>query len=57
MALGRRRRGGANLHCDYLHKPSRVAQRRRADPMVTMSTIFENIINEMKDMPGHDVSA
>ena len=52
----RRRRAGTIVHCDYLRKPSRIAHRRRADPMVTLSTIFENIINDMRDMPGHDVS-
>ena len=52
----RRRRAGTGDYCDYLHKPRGVAHRRRADPMVTLSSIFENIINDMRDMPGHDVS-
>ena len=37
---------------DYLKKPTKVANRRRADPVVTLSTILETILNEMRDMPN-----
>ncbi|CAG9840406.1 unnamed protein product [Diabrotica balteata] len=52
-ALGnrKRRRGVQDLHCDYLKKHSRPANRRRTDPVVVLSTILENILNEMRDMP------
>ncbi|CAH1113327.1 unnamed protein product [Psylliodes chrysocephalus] len=52
-ALGnkKRRRGVQDLHCDYLKKHSKPANRRRTDPVVVLSTILENILNEMRDMP------
>ncbi|KAJ8966589.1 hypothetical protein NQ314_003441 [Rhamnusium bicolor] len=52
-ALGgkKRRRGVSDLHCDYLKKHNRPANRRRTDPVVVLSTILENILNEMRDMP------
>uniref|UniRef100_A0A6P7FJW6 Transcription initiation factor TFIID subunit 1 n=1 Tax=Diabrotica virgifera virgifera TaxID=50390 RepID=A0A6P7FJW6_DIAVI len=52
-ALGnrKRRRGVQDLHCDYLKKHNRPANRRRTDPVVVLSTILENILNEMRDMP------
>lgn len=42
----------STLQCDYLKKPTKVANRRRADPVVTLSTILETILNEMRDMPN-----
>ncbi|KAJ8919713.1 hypothetical protein NQ315_006241 [Exocentrus adspersus] len=52
-ALGKRKRrqGVSDLHCDYLKKHNRPANRRRTDPVVVLSTILENILNEMRDMP------
>ncbi|KAG5898078.1 hypothetical protein JTB14_001783 [Gonioctena quinquepunctata] len=52
-ALGnkKRRRGISDLHCDYLKRHNRPANRRRTDPVVVLSTILENILNEMRDMP------
>lgn len=51
-ALGKkRRRGVSDLHCDYLKRHNRPANRRRTDPVVVLSTILENILNEMRDMP------
>ncbi|XP_023310146.1 transcription initiation factor TFIID subunit 1 isoform X2 [Anoplophora glabripennis] len=47
----KRRRGVSDLHCDYLKKHNRPANRRRTDPVVVLSTILENILNEMRDMP------
>ncbi|XP_050421868.1 transcription initiation factor TFIID subunit 1-like [Adelges cooleyi] len=49
-ALSRKKRK-SELHCDYLKKPERSANRRRTDPLVVLSTIFESILNEMRGMP------
>lgn len=54
MSGKKRRRGVSELHCDYLKRQNRPANRRRTDPVVVLSTILENILNEMRDMP--DVS-
>lgn len=51
MSSKKRRRGGTDLHCDYLKKHNRPVNRRRTDPVVVLSTILENILNEMRDMP------
>jgi transcription initiation factor TFIID subunit 1 len=51
MGAKRRRRGVSDLHCDYLKRHNRPANRRRTDPVVVLSTILENILNEMRDMP------
>ena len=47
----KRQQAGTTLHCDYL-KHQKTSSRRRADPVVTLSSIFEQIINEMRDIPG-----
>lgn len=47
----KRRRGNSDLHCDYLKRHNRPANRRRTDPVVVLSTILENILNELRDMP------
>lgn len=49
-ALSRKKRKN-ELHCDYLKKPDRSANRRRTDPLIVLSTIFESILNEMRGMP------
>ena len=54
-AKKKRRFGGGSTstsHCDYLKKPTKLANRRRADPVVTLSSILETILNEMRDMPN-----
>ncbi|XP_037088620.1 LOW QUALITY PROTEIN: transcription initiation factor TFIID subunit 1-like [Pollicipes pollicipes] len=51
MSGRRRRRMGLDLHCDYLHRRQKTANRRRIDPLITFSTILEGILNEMRDMP------
>ncbi|KAL5010007.1 hypothetical protein ScPMuIL_012312 [Solemya velum] len=48
----KRRRMGTLIHCDYLKKPKQSSNRRRTDPQVTLSTIFEHILNEMREMPN-----
>ncbi|XP_077558430.1 TATA-box binding protein associated factor 1 isoform X4 [Haemaphysalis longicornis] len=62
MALKKRRRAGTVLHCDYLRRPNKAANRRRTDPVVTLSIVLEAILNEMRDLPEtqpfwHPVSA
>lgn len=51
--MKRKRRVGTSDHCDYLQRPEyKAANRRRTDPLVTLSTIFDNVLNEIKDMEG-----
>lgn len=47
---GKRRRAGTDIHCDYL-RHNKTAKRSRTDPVVVMSSILEQILNEMRDMP------
>ena len=52
LAMKRRRRAGTVDHCDYLQKPDyKSANRKRTDPMVTLSGIFEEVLNDMRDLP------
>ncbi|XP_061189439.1 transcription initiation factor TFIID subunit 1-like isoform X1 [Saccostrea echinata] len=48
----KKKRFGTVIHCDYLKKPKQTSNRRRTDPLVTLSTIFEHILNEMRDLPN-----
>ncbi|KAI0240465.1 Transcription initiation factor TFIID subunit 1 [Lamellibrachia satsuma] len=48
----KRRRAGTVIHCDYLKKPHKSSNRRRTDPVVSMSSIFENLLNELRDIPN-----
>ncbi|XP_065225060.1 transcription initiation factor TFIID subunit 1 isoform X2 [Planococcus citri] len=51
-ALTRKRRKNTNeLHCDYLKKHQKPANRRRTDPLVVLSTYFEAILNEIRNLP------
>uniref|UniRef100_H3AV84 Transcription initiation factor TFIID subunit 1 n=1 Tax=Latimeria chalumnae TaxID=7897 RepID=H3AV84_LATCH len=45
----KKRRVGTTVHCDYLNRPHKSIHRRRTDPMVTLSSILEGIINDMRD--------
>ncbi|XP_014670703.1 PREDICTED: transcription initiation factor TFIID subunit 1-like, partial [Priapulus caudatus] len=47
----KRRRPGTIVHCDYLRKPKQSANRRRTDPMVTMCSMFEGILSEIRELP------
>lgn len=47
----KRRRAGTVVHCDYLKKQQKPANRRRIDPVITLSTLLESILNEMRDLP------
>ncbi|XP_022251880.1 transcription initiation factor TFIID subunit 1-like isoform X3 [Limulus polyphemus] len=51
VAMKKKRRPVQELHCDYLKKPNKSANRQRTDPVVTLSIIIENILNEMRDLP------
>ncbi|KAK4872343.1 hypothetical protein RN001_014372 [Aquatica leii] len=51
MNARKRRRATSDLHCDYLKRQNRPANRRRTDPVVVLSTILESILNELRDMP------
>ncbi|XP_069468453.1 transcription initiation factor TFIID subunit 1 isoform X2 [Ambystoma mexicanum] len=46
----KKRRVGTTVHCDYLNRPHKSIHRRRTDPMVTLSSTLESIINDMRDM-------
>ncbi|KAK6322296.1 hypothetical protein J4Q44_G00070880 [Coregonus suidteri] len=48
----KKRRVGNNVHCDYLNRPNKSIHRRRTDPMVTLSSVLESIINDMRDHPN-----
>lgn len=48
----KKRRVGSAVHCDYLNKPHKSIHRRRTDPMVTLSSVLESIINDMRDHPN-----
>ncbi|UYV74640.1 TAF1 [Cordylochernes scorpioides] len=37
--------------CDYLKKPHQGTNRRRTDPLVTLSSILETILNELRELP------
>ena len=46
----KRRRAGTVTHCDYLSRHGKTANRRRTDPVVTLSTMLEEILNEMREL-------
>ncbi|XP_055958756.1 transcription initiation factor TFIID subunit 1 isoform X2 [Patella vulgata] len=48
----KKRRIGTVIHCDYLKKPKQSSNRRRTDPLVTLSTIFESVLNELRAIPN-----
>ncbi|XP_054481614.1 transcription initiation factor TFIID subunit 1 isoform X2 [Anoplopoma fimbria] len=48
----KKRRVGNAVHCDYLSKPHKAIHRRRTDPMVTLSSVLESVINDMRDHPN-----
>ncbi|XP_037955889.1 transcription initiation factor TFIID subunit 1 isoform X1 [Teleopsis dalmanni] len=50
----KKRRMAGDLHCDYLQRHNKTANRRRTDPVVVLSSILEEILNELRAIP--DVS-
>ncbi|XP_058813451.1 transcription initiation factor TFIID subunit 1 isoform X2 [Topomyia yanbarensis] len=47
----KRRRVGGDINCDYLKRHNKTANRRRTDPVVLLSSILEQLLNELRDMP------
>ncbi|XP_058465400.1 transcription initiation factor TFIID subunit 1 isoform X2 [Malaya genurostris] len=47
----KRRRVGGDVNCDYLKRHNKTANRRRTDPVVLLSSILEQLLNELRDMP------
>ncbi|XP_055334348.1 transcription initiation factor TFIID subunit 1-like [Paramacrobiotus metropolitanus] len=39
---------------DYLEKPRLTTARRRIDPVVSLASMLEDILNEIRDLPGCD---
>ncbi|XP_067618163.1 transcription initiation factor TFIID subunit 1 isoform X3 [Eurosta solidaginis] len=51
-AVGKKkRRMAGDLHCDYLQRHNKTANRRRTDPVVVLSSILEEILNVLRTMP------
>lgn len=50
----KKRRMVGELHCDYLQRHNKTANRRRTDPVVVFSSVLEQILNELRCLP--DVS-
>lgn len=48
---GKKRKAASSPHCDYLAKKNQKTNRRRIDPVIVLSGIFEQILNELRDMP------
>lgn len=48
---GKKRKAAASPHCDYLAKKRQNTNRRRIDPLVVISGIFEQILNELRELP------
>lgn len=40
----------------FLQRPHKSIHRRRTDPMVTLSSILEGIINDIRDLPNVSLS-
>uniref|UniRef100_T1IVK3 Transcription initiation factor TFIID subunit 1 n=1 Tax=Strigamia maritima TaxID=126957 RepID=T1IVK3_STRMM len=40
------------VHCDYLKRPRKSANRRATDPVITICSVLEGILNEMRDLPN-----
>ncbi|XP_048585830.1 transcription initiation factor TFIID subunit 1 isoform X2 [Nematostella vectensis] len=48
-SVRKKRRSGV-MHCDYLKRPRKSINRRRANPEVAMQLLMEGIINKMKEV-------
>ncbi|XP_073816142.1 TATA-box binding protein associated factor 1 isoform X2 [Musca autumnalis] len=49
--LGKKKRKASDIHCDYLQRHNKTANRRRTDPVVVLSSILEEILNILRAMP------
>nr|XP_018670467.1 transcription initiation factor TFIID subunit 1-like isoform X2 [Ciona intestinalis] len=47
----KRKYQGSVTHCDYLTRIAKKKERIRADPTVTLSTLFESVLNKIRDIP------
>ncbi|XP_037823798.1 transcription initiation factor TFIID subunit 1 isoform X1 [Lucilia sericata] len=47
----KKRRMASDIHCDYLQRHNKTANRRRTDPVVVLSSILEEILNDLRAMP------
>ncbi len=48
---GKKRKATSSPHCDYLAKKRQNTNRRRIDPLVVISGIFETIVSELRELP------
>lgn len=46
-----KRKASTQASTDYLVKPPKKVDRRHVDPLVSFSTILENILNEVRELP------
>ena len=54
--MKRKRRIMTDDYCDYLEKPDyKQANRRRKDPLVSLSIFFEEILGEIKQIEGTEI--
>lgn len=55
LSSKKKRRLAAIDNCDYLQKPDyKAANRRRTDPLVSLSDMFEEVLNEMRMLPDSE---
>ncbi|XP_071504650.1 transcription initiation factor TFIID subunit 1-like [Diadema antillarum] len=47
----KKRRVNPEPHCDYLKRPKQSKNRRRTDPQVILSTLLEDVLNAIRDIP------
>ncbi|XP_077971618.1 transcription initiation factor TFIID subunit 1-like [Styela clava] len=48
----KRKYQGSVSHCDYLTRPAKKKERKRADPVVTLSSLLENVLNGLRELPS-----
>jgi len=52
LKSGKRKRAGTGRHCDYLdNKTYKPIKRRRTDPVITLSSYLESLLNELRGLP------
>jgi hypothetical protein len=45
------RKISSNMNYDYLSKPQKKVDRRHTDPLVSFTSLLENILNELRELP------
>jgi len=53
--MKRKRTSLVEPHCDYLEGKSKSANRKRIDPQVVLSNIFEEVINDLRNAPENSM--